>query len=217
MEGHISVMRIRRRPKNREGQRGNTISTTQYSQQRSNWWKVPLQIVPFFIIAAPVSLIFILSARSRTTSIRSPNKHQQSNTTIESAVMMGNCNNVDGGKEGQKQRPQIVYTDVTEIHKKSDGSASTRALRRYAAMEVCSNDEKTEATTTVPLSVLRWSYLVSSYDELTDGVTRIMKVSCCSPLEFMFLMFLSTCLKSSIMANFVLDDNLHAIAFFPYF
>ena len=183
MEFHISVMRIRRRPKNREGQRGNTISAAQYSQQRANWWKIPLQILPLFIIAAPVSLIFILSARSRTISsvMRSSNKHQHSNTTVESAAMMGNCNILDGGKGGQQQRPQIVYTDVTETYKKSDGSATTRALRRYAAMEVCTNDDKTKATTTVPLSVLRWSYLVSSYDELTDGVTQIMKVGATPP------------------------------------
>ena len=160
------MRRIRRRLKNKEDEQliGNT-PTAQSSNQRPLWWKIPLQILPLFITAAPVSLIFVLSSRHRKpmkrASIRSANKDYN---PVE--AMIGNCPNRDQKSSGSDP-PSIVYTDVTTSFKKG----SSKTFQRFAATEECDDG------TSVPVSILRWSYLLSTYgNDLVEDMTQIMKV-----------------------------------------
>jgi uncharacterized protein YndB with AHSA1/START domain len=126
-------------------------------------------VLPLFVIAAPITLIFLLSSPHEASKYFSTTTVKEviigPNVTLE---MKGNCPNpvghVDRLLQVVEPPAQIIFTEV-------DAQSSSPTVHRFAATEQCQDGSIS------PVSVLRWAYLMAHQESSSHNITKLLKAS----------------------------------------
>jgi hypothetical protein len=133
----------------------------------SRFWKFPLQVLPLFVIAAPITLIFLFSSPHEASKYFSTTTVKEvvgPNVTVE---MKGNCPNLVGQNDRLLQNEPSAHIIYTEV----DAQSSSATVHRFAATEQCQDGSF------IPVSVLRWAYLVAHQGSSSQNITQLIKAS----------------------------------------